>query len=306
MYHWILLLIVIIFIVLLLLIYNNKSIEKFKSDYSDYTSIDRIKIENDPNYILDKYNRYSFDKHTSDDMHAYCIGGTPQCQTGSPIKTGIYGNGNTYRSICDDGSNIVCNNVISSNIKTIDSDICDNFIWTTANNIPILFSNIYKGFTAPTNYTPAVINNNSINFYDKNDNIIDTIDKCSVLGVNENKCKKALSIPFPLADEGPYISGSDKYDPAAINKEVGYIQYRAPVSSSLPASYTQIIPKGNGTSGMYPSFPCIADYGASLGDNVCNGEIGLIQDNTLICPYHKPICSGYRCDSKFGTCVTSR
>jgi len=163
MYIWILLLI--ICIVLILLIYNNsKPIEKFKSDYSDYNSIDRIKIENDSNYILDKYNRYSFDKHTSEDKFAYCIGGTPTCVTGAPMKIGVYGNGNTYRSICDDGSNILCNNVISSNVKTIDSDICDNFIWTTPNNIPILFSNIYKGFTSPTNYTPAVINNNSIIF----------------------------------------------------------------------------------------------------------------------------------------------
>lgn len=300
MYIWILL--IIISIVLLLFIYNNsKSIEKFKSDYSDYTSIDRIKIEND-SYILDKYNRYSFDKHTSDDKYAYCIGGNLTCLTGSPIKVGVYGNGNTYRSLCDDGSNIVCNNVIKSNINN--NDICDNFIWTTPNNIPILFSNIYKGFTSPTNYIPAVINNNSINFYDKNDIIIDTIDKCSVLGINENICKKASGLPFPLANDSTYISGSDKYDPGAINKEAGYIQYPLPVSS-LPASYTQIVAKGNGKSGMYPSFPCIADYGASPGDNVCNGEIGLIEDNTLICPYHKPICSGYRCDSKFGTCVAS-
>lgn len=303
MYIWILL--IIISIVLLLFIYNNsKSIEKFESDYSDYTSIDRIKIENDSNYILDKYNRYSFDKHTSDDNYAYCIGGKLTCLTGSPIKIGVYGNGNTYKSICDDGSNIVCNNVIKSNIDN--NDICDNFIWTTPNNIPILFSNIYKGFTSPTNYIPAVINNNSINFYDKNDIIIDTIDKCSVLGINENICKKASGLPFPLANDSTYISGSDKYDPGAINKEAGYIQDQYPLPvSSLPASYTQIVPKGNGKSGMYPSFPCIADYGASPGDNVCNGEIGLIEDNTLICPYHKPICSGYRCDSKFGTCVAS-
>lgn len=302
MYIWILLLI--ISIVLILLVYHNtKSNEHFKSDYSDYTSIDRIKIENDSNYILDKYNRYTLDKHTSDDMFAYCIGGKPTCLTGGPMKAGIYGNGITYRSICDDGSNIICNNSISSNVKT--NDICDNFIWTTPNNTPILFSNIYKGFTSPTNYIPAVINNNSINFYDKNDNIIDTIDKCSVLGVNENSCKQSLNIPFALANEKTYISGDDKYDPRAINKEAGYIQDLPPVSSSLPASYTQNVPKGDGKSGMYPSFPCIADYGASPGDNVCNGEIGLIQDNTLICPYDKPICSGYRCDSKFGTCVAS-
>lgn len=297
MYIWILL---IICIVLFLLIYNNtksiKSIETFESDYSDYNSIDRIKIHDQLNYTSGISN--------FDDKFAYCIGGRPTCLTGSPIKIGVYGNGNTYRSICDDGSNITCNNVISSNIG---NDICDNYIWKTPNNIPILFSNIYKGFTTPTNHIPAVINNNSINFYDMNNNIIDTINKCSVLGVNENNCKKALNIPFPLANTYQHISGTYKYDPEEINKELGYIQDDPLTSStSNTGSYTQTILKGNGKSGMYPSLPCIADYGASPGDNVCNGEIGLIQDNTLICPYNKPICSGYRCDSKFGTCVDSR
>ena len=57
---------------------------------------------------------------------------------------------------------------------------------------------------------------------------------------------------------------------------------------------------------MYPGLPCIADYGASEGDNICNGEVGLIKDQSLVCPYYKPICNGYRCGSKFGKCTYSK
>jgi hypothetical protein len=56
-----------------------------------------------------------------------------------------------------------------------------------------------------------------------------------------------------------------------------------------------------GVPGMYPNLPCVADYGSFPGDNVCNGEIGLLEDPGLICPYNKPICN-YQCGSKFGTC----
>jgi hypothetical protein len=305
MYIWFILLIIIIFIVLLILIYiNSKTIidEQFKPDYSDYTTIDRIKIIDNFNYTLDKYNKYATNE--IDDKFAYCIGAIPTCKTGHPIKAGTYGNGNTYKSICDDGSNMVCNNFVSNNSEY--NDISDIYVWKTPNNTPIPFSNTYKGFTVPTKHIPAVINNNSINFYDKNYNIIDTINKCSLVGINENNCRSSLNIPFVEADSKTYYSGRDKYNAKDFNDAVGYEKETPALNLGKGTSYTQVVPKSNGKSGMYPSLPCIADYGAAPGDNVCNGEIGLIQDETLICPYHKPICSGYRCDSKFGKCVDSR
>jgi hypothetical protein len=71
-------------------------------------------------------------------------------------------------------------------------------------------------------------------------------------------------------------------------------------------SYTE--PKSKqkeiGFSGMYTNLPCVADYGSLIGDNVCNGEIGLLEDPGLICPYNKPICN-YKCGSTFGTCSYS-
>lgn len=249
-----------------------ESHESFKSDYSDYNTIDRILV---------------------DDKFAYCIGGSPICKTGVPIKGGVYANGNTYKSYCDDGSNMVCNNfVLTSNL-----DICGNsYLWRTPtlNNVPILFSQTYQGFTEPTSYIPAIINNNSINLYDST-SIRDTINKCEILGLDKNNCKKALKIPFVYAD-------TKNNDVNAFNNTVGYNIEPSVIGSFDVGSYTEKTSISNGKSGMYPNLPCIADYGALPGDNVCNGEIGLIQDDTLVCPYYKPICKGYRCGTTFGNC----
>lgn len=245
--------------------------EAFKFDYSDYTNIDRIQV---------------------DDKYAYCIGSKPTCETGVPIKGGLYINGNTYRSNCDDGSNMVCNNIFSAYL-----DPSGENIWNTPNGKPIVFSTIYKGFTEPTSYIPAVINDKLINFYDDTNYMIDTIDKCSVLGLDENNCKKALDIPFTFAD-------TSNNDINAFNNATGYTSDSNIIGSF--SSYTEKIPESNGISGMYPGLPCIADYGTKKGDNLCNGEVGLIQDESLVCPYYKPICNGYRCDSTFGKCTYSK
>lgn len=265
---WLILMILVVVLVTILIL-NFK--EGFKSDYSDYTDIDRIKV---------------------DDKYAYCIGASPRCETGAPIKGGVYNGGTTYKSICDDGSNMVCNNFLSN------IDISNEYTWKTPNNTSIMFSNIYKGFTIPSSYVPAIINENIINFYDANNKIIDSIDKCSILGINTNNCKKALKIPFKNAD----VSNSDVN---AFNNTTGYKRDPEAIGSFTP-SFTEIPPVSEGTSGMYPNLPCIADHGANIGDNVCNGEVGLIQDKTLVCPYYKPICSGYRCGSTFGTCSYSK
>ena len=300
MLYYILIIIIILFIFLFI-----KNKEQFKSDYSDYNSIDRIKIHDNFDYALGTTNQYLMnDAYTKDDTFAYCIGSIPRCESGTPIKIGVYQNGNTYKSICDDGSNMICNNFMSKKSEKI---------FTTPNNTKIMFSDKYKGFTEPTTYIPALINDKILNFYDKDNNLLDSINKCSILD-SENNCNKALNIPFPFADtktqiKYDYTYGdtniSGVYDPNAINTSSGYNIDSTPDIGSF-TSYTEKTPKSNGKSGMYPNLPCIADYGSQPGDNVCNGEIGLIQDNTLVCPYYKPICQGYRCDSNFGKCTYSK
>lgn len=267
---WIYIILICIIGISFYLKFNSCACESFKSDYSDYNTIDRIQV---------------------DDEYAYCIGGIPTCETGLPIKGGIYTNGDTYRSICDDGSNMVCNNAFTSNSS-------DDYVWKTPNATPIVFSGTYKGFTKPTSYVPAVINDTLINFYDETNSIVDTINKCSLLGINENNCKKALRIPFTFAD-------TSNNDMNAFNNATGYNTDPDVIGSFFP-SYSEKIPESKGISGMYPGLQCIADYGASAGDNICNGEVGLLQDESLVCPYYKPICNGYRCGSTFGKCSYSK
>ena len=56
-----------------------------------------------------------------DDKYAYCIGASARCETGAPVKGGIYNGGTTYRSTCDDGSNMICNNFYPLNFSTLDA-----------------------------------------------------------------------------------------------------------------------------------------------------------------------------------------
>ena len=101
-----------------------------------------------------------------------------------------------------------------------------------------------------------------------------------------------------------------------MNNSLGYIDISNQIGQFIP-SYTQ--PQAeNGISGQYSNLPCIADYSglsgtaekieySSLpGDNVCNGELGLLKDKTFVCPYYKPICKGYRCGATLGTCDYSQ
>ena len=308
--------IVVILIVIILFLYKNN--ESFKVDYSDYNHIDRIKVNDNIIHTLDKKNELITSyTNVEEDLFGYCIGATPTCETGGPIKVGVYQNGITYRSICDDGSNMVCNNFVSNNFDTIyNNDISDNsYVWKTPNNTQMFFSKTYRGFTEPTSYINVGLDNNIINLYDREHNILDTVDKCSFVGPNKDLCKKTSNIPFLFADNKTYISRNhiygnldesseiNTYDANKIN-EIGYNSTPTEIGSFI-SSYTKVTPQinENGRSGIFPGLPCIADYGSSPGDNVCNGEIGLIQDNSLICPYYKPICNGYRCGSKLGKCV---
>lgn len=247
--------------------------ETFKSDYSDYDKIDRI-------IVGDKYG--------------YCLGASPTCVTGSPIKTGVYGNSTTYKPYCDDGSLMVCNNFVSNNFDTVG----DNYVWKTPKNHPILFSKMYKGFTEPTSHVPAVINNDIINFYDANNKMIDMINKCSLLGINENKCKSAMNIPFTFAD-------TSNNDMNAFNNKTGYNTEPHVIGSFDQTSKPNTLSSSLFTPN-YSGLQCIADYGTTPGTNICNGEIGLLDDASLVCPYYKPICNTYRCGSTLGTCVESK
>jgi len=261
-----------------------------KEGFKNFNSIDRIK--------------------TPDQKFAYCIGGSVSCTSGAPTIIGNYNGGNTYQSSCDDGSNMICNNTLSTNF---DVNLNENgdYVWRTQHNSEIDFSTIYKGFTTSVSYIPAIINGNNLIFYDSNNNVLDTIDKCSILNLDDKQLCYQSSGTLPNKSKNLITT---YYDQSSNNlNSIGYSDPKK--TGQFVPSYTEPV-QSNMNDGNYPNLPCIADYSPSsggshdysamAGDNLCNGEFGLLQDKTLVCPYYKPICKGFTCGSNFGTCDYSK
>lgn len=51
------------------------------------------------------------------------------------------------------------------------------------------------------------------------------------------------------------------------------------------------------------SIKCIADAGTSIGEKLCCGQTGVLQNTNYICPVEKPTCSSFKCGSQFGHCI---
>ena len=47
---------------------------------------------------------------------------------------------------------------------------------------------------------------------------------------------------------------------------------------------------------------CNANYGQKVGDPLCCGQTGVVQNDSRVCPYDLPTCSGYKCGETWGTC----
>jgi len=48
---------------------------------------------------------------------------------------------------------------------------------------------------------------------------------------------------------------------------------------------------------------CIADFGTSVGDSLCCGQKGVLQNTKYVCPNTLKKCNNFKCGSAFGTCV---
>lgn len=48
---------------------------------------------------------------------------------------------------------------------------------------------------------------------------------------------------------------------------------------------------------------CIADFGTGIGDDLCCGQTGVLQNTNYVCPKERPKCQSFKCGSKFGQCV---
>ena len=52
------------------------------------------------------------------------------------------------------------------------------------------------------------------------------------------------------------------------------------------------------------SIKCVADFGTSVGDPLCCGQEGVLQDTRYVCPNTLKKCNNFKCGSAFGTCTS--
>ena len=177
-----------IIIFILSIIYFTKR-EGFKSDYSDYTTIDRVKVPKG---------------------YAYCLAGNVTCPTGTltQIKDN-YSGGNTYNYLCDNsGTFAECQGNFQYNMNGKQL----NWKTPTAREISFPFSDEYKGFTIPYSYVPVDLNGNYMDFYDASSNVLDNIHKCDMLLTDSltDQCKSALTpVVTPIVNCSTCSSSSD-------------------------------------------------------------------------------------------------
>lgn len=161
-------LLVLLILIILGLFYFNK--EGFKSDYSDFTTIDRIK--------------------RNDGKYQYCVAGEVTCSTGN--RTTIldgYNGGITYDASCSDGSNIDCSGNFAQ--KMTGSSLQN---WTSPTALGLNFPFSTHGFTIPYSYVPIDISGIYIDFYDESGNLLDNMHKCDMLPTqyHADQCHEAL------------------------------------------------------------------------------------------------------------------
>jgi len=216
-----------LFVIFFCIFFNFK--EGFKSDYSDYNTIDRIKTAND-------------------DEYAYCLAGVVTCPSGNIINLkDNYKGGQTYSYLCDNNKRVECRGNFQYNMNTSRLD------WKTptSREIPFNYSDTYKGFTVPYSYVPVDICNNYMNFYDNSNNILDSINKCNML-LNDEESYKCVNAIFKDKSESKNSSkeltkcianyGSNVGDPLCCGQK-GVLQksatkYVCPSSSPTCSGYT--------------------------------------------------------------------
>lgn len=304
-----LLIILLIAFLLIPLILNlsgmNEGFKDFDT-FSDYNTIDRIDQTD-----------------LSGTKFAYCIGGQVKCNggvgnlrelsTSAFSSTNRYPGGKTYYSTCDNSANVICDSNLFSEVSS--SNYATYTLSNTGSNFPLNKTN--KGFTTAYSYTPAIMDGDNIDILDgPNQGILSTLNKCSFVGSKFiTPCMDAItkstgttlkSKPGSTVTFNSYDVSGVRYTSSNYVKDVdvaatpnGIIQNGSMQNGSTGSSTA---PTPVDTDNKCSNIPCIADFGTNVGDNLCCGQPGVLQNTKYACPATAPKCGNFKCGSKFGSC----
>ena len=289
--------------------------------FTDYNKIDRIKVTDATS--------------GSPATYAYCVGGTPTCEldtdTLHQLTDTSYTQGNTYKPLCDRGSasssSSASGSSTGSEVRCVGNDRwtelqANRFSDYKINNIAFpLSATTNKWFTQPYSYVPIKFdpsNNFMFNLYDSAGSKIVTdskISKCDLLdnGYQYN-CEAEYST---LVGNGTIIdseySGALPSGSSGSSSSSSSSGSSSSSSSSTPSGTSNNALNGTdiGSSSIKSSssdkcsetsIKCVADFGTNIGDKLCCGQTGVLQNTKYICPSVKPTCSNFKCGSAFGIC----
>ena len=288
-------------LVLIPIIFELTGHKENMSDYvnfSDYNTIDRIKITDSTNNT----NTYS-----------YCVGGTVKCKSNAEklvdVSSPDYTTGKTYQSSCNDGGEIICSDNLFSTVNEYNFDG-----YTLSNGTSFPLSKVYKGFTIPYNYVP--VNFDTSNNFVFNVDPSKTFSECISQYNNDNpqttQSNRVISQTLPSKNTPTKCELTHKCNLLPYIKQIPcYTKFFMEGGSNGNNSGS-----GNGSSSTTASqtnnntakcvddsnLQCIADFGTNVGDALCCGQTGVLQNTKYVCPDTRPTCSNFKCGSQFGTC----
>lgn len=224
-------------------------------------------------YNIDLKKRYNnVDRIKDSDNNStykYCIGGIIKCKgsesnaTLDEISNSYYTEGKTYEDKCLDGNGVICDKSIF--YKDVDS-VSDISGVLGVNSDGTDVDN--RGFTKSLSYYPIGLINN----YTEKIKRWNPLNSDSYSQNNLSDYKFISKCDFESKEDGSY------------NECIKHFGVQEDIS-------------GNDSS-----IKCLADFGTQVGENICCGQEGILQNTKYVCPSEYPICGGYKCGESWGYC----
>jgi hypothetical protein len=251
-------------------------------NFTDYNTIDRIKLgtKNSPKY-------------------SYCLGGTVECTYSDgqliDISNSSYKLGKTYRSKCNDGSDVICSDNLFSSVSSYNLPF-----YTLPGGTPFPLSTTNHGFTRDYQYIPADFDSSdNFNIYVNSSTVTEKIHKCNLLSYeNQANCFKKF-----FFDETSTSTNSSTRKSRHKSRDNSKDNSSSNSSNTTGnnSSTSNIADTGKCDS-TAEKIPCLADYGTDIGENLCCGQTGVLQNTKYVCPITRPRCSKFKCGTQFGNC----
>ena len=232
------------------------------------------------------------DRPGQDISYNYCLGKL-SCDSGYEMKKLSFkdnDNSNLYYPYCVSGSSLKelrCEGGLRNITK--EGDAFDSSGYT-----PLFSYNRYK--ISDTN--PFFFNQYELNASKTGTKFVKEIRECEY--IESNPLRIACTNEEARSRDG----SSNALGGGEINQEFLSTMFKAfmsaanaSVSNSTSSSTSNSITTGSGEP-----IKCIADFGTKIGDNLCCGQTGVLQDTRYTCPNTLPYCGDFKCGSKFGTC----